>query len=178
MEKKAYNMTLGFMGLAILPMLVMTIGRTAFSWSRNHVTDYDFLLYMCLFGISMVFLIRSLFHPLKHKNLFWKFSQGSWNFIVSMLFACVMFFGVNSPIRIISILHLVFTALAIISAYISMLGYFDKGVKMHAAILATSVGLGGFMFMFLWPLFTTAEAEMWAFFPPMVWVFGTNKLKL
>lgn len=177
MERKERNMTLWFMALAILPMLVMTIGRTAFSWSQNHVTDYDFLLYMCLFGITMTFFLRSLFHVHRHRNLFWKFSQGTWNFIVSMLFACVMFFGVNSEVKFVSTLHLIFTGLAIVSAYVSMLGYYNKGVRLHGAILATSVGLGGFLFMFLWPLFTTAEAEMWAAFPLMVWIFGTNKLK-
>lgn len=126
----------------------------------------------------MIFNERSNKHCLRDKNLFWNFSQGTWNFIVSMLFACVMFFGVNSELKWVSNLHLVFTGLAIVSAYVSMLGYYKGGISLKASILAAVVGLGGFVFMFLWPLFTTAEAEMWAAFPIVVWEFGTDKKRI
>lgn len=178
MKTTAYRLTFGFFLWALIPILIMTIGRTAFSWSQNHLNKFDFLLYAALFGISMVFMLRGLFHPRKDDRIFkifWDVSQGQWNIFVSIMFACVMFFGVNSEIKLISNLHMVFTAIAIVSGHISMLFYPKTDIGFHGAILGSSVGLVGFIFMYLFPFFTTAEAELWTAFPLIVWLIGSTK---
>lgn len=163
--------------MALVPMVIMTIGRTAYSWSQNHASKYDFLLYPCLFGISTVFLIRSIYHPKKDEVLFYGTTQGRWNLYVSLAFALVMFFGVNSEIGFVGTLHKIFTVMAIFMAHIAMLGYYKKGVGLHGSIMGSVFGLVGFFLFYFLMLITIAEAEMWTAFPILIWIIGTTKIK-
>jgi len=181
MEKKAYNRTWAWMVFALVPILVMTIGRTAFSWSQNHSEKYDFLLYPALIGISMVFRLRAFYHSRREEILFkllWPIKHRYWNEFVSWAFIIVLCFGVNSELWWVHKMHIYSTAIAIVSAHVSMLFYYDRGVALHGAILGSSIGLVGFLFMYLFPVFTTAEAELWTAFPLIIWIVFSTKREL
>lgn len=179
MNKESVYMTWFFMGLAIVPMLIMTLGRTALSWSQNHLFQTDYLLYATLSGIMSTFLIRSFQHNRKDRMMFrivWNIRQRHWNRLTALLFACVMFFGVNHD-GLIGTLHLVFTGVAIASAYVGMVWYYQvRTVRSHGAILGAACGVLGFLFAYLTPFLTTAEGEMIAAIPITIYVFSTTKI--
>ncbi len=172
-------MTWFFMGLAMLPILIMTLGRTALSWSQNHLLETDYLLYATLSGIMSTFILRSFTHERKDRFMFhiiwWNLRQRHWNRFIGMLFACVMYFGVNHD-GWIGTLHLVFTGSAIAAAYVGMTMYYRLNtINGHGAILGAACGICGFLFAYLTPFLTTAEGEMIAAIPIMIWIGSTTK---
>lgn len=172
MKKDEVHTTWFAMVFAIVPILVMTLGRTAFSWSQNHLNETDYLLYSALSGILAIFLIRSFSHPKKDEPLF----RLLWNVRNRHMNNGSFFFGVNSPVEWVASAHIYATALAILAANVNMMWYYDKGIYLNASIFGAAVGIFGFLFAYLTPLLTVAEGEMIAALPIIIWIFGTTKI--
>lgn len=178
MRKDAVHTTWLAIAIAIVPILVMTLGKTALSWSQNHFTSTDYLLYPALSGIMAVFLIRSFTHPKKDERLFWIVNNRNWNRLTAFLFSCVLWFGVNSPIEWVGTAHIIATGLAIVSAYVGMsLYYHEDSLAFQGALTGACAGGGLFLFAYLTPFMTIAEGEMFAAVPIIIWVLSTTKIK-
>lgn len=177
MEKEFTYMTRFFIGLAVVSIVIMTIGNTALSWSQNHLLNSDYLLYITLSSIMSIFILRSFLHDRRNRMMFWIIRQRHWNRFIAMLFACVMFFGVNHD-GIIGTLHLVFTALAILAAYIGMMYYYRTNtIEGWGAVVGSASGIGLFLFSYFMPFLTVAEGEMIAAIPIIIWIYSTTKIK-
>lgn len=164
--------------IAIGCILSMVIGRTAESWSQNHTGAYDFLLYGTLLSITVVYLLRGLFHHRKEEKAFrliWRLNKGDFDLITSLFFGFVLIFGVNSSFDWVQFAHIIFTALAIISASIGMVSYFKSGVSLHGAILSIATCGALFLFAYLGNELTTAEGEMIIAFPIVLYLLSTTK---
>lgn len=179
MEKDSVYITRFFIGLAIISIVIMSIGKTALSWSQNHYGAYDFLLYGTLLSITVVYLLRGLFHHRKEEKAFrliWRFNRGDFDLITSLFFGFVLIFGVNSVFDWVQFAHIIFTALAIISASIGMVTYFKSGVSLHGAIMGVCSSGALFLFAYLGNDLTTAEGEMIVSFPIIIYLSSTKKI--
>ena len=113
------------------------------SWSQYADTYNEFLLYLCLGSISIAFIKRGK-----------KYDE-----ITSIFFILIGAFSVNSPIKIVENLHMVFTALAIISAYVGLINHAKDNIMKQSAYisLGTSVLLFSFGYLFNWYSIAIAE---------------------
>ena len=169
------------MGISLFSIIWMTFGRTAESWSQNHRGEYDWLLYPTLFGISLVYFVRSFMHQKKDEKMFriiWIVRHRHWNRVIGIFFGIVFVFGVNAPFEWVRDLHLYTTACAILSANIGMVWYgYKRNMGLNGAIFGAAVGISLFVFSYLLPFTTIAEGEMFVSVPLMIHLFATTKIK-
>jgi len=114
------------------------------SWSQYADTYNEFLLYLCLGSIAIAFIKRGK-----------KYDE-----ITSVLFLLIGAFSVNSPIKIIENLHLVFTALAIISAYIGLINHSKNKIMKQSAYISFGVSILLFSFGYFFNWYSVAAAEL------------------
>ena len=146
--------------IAIGCILAMVFGRFAESWSQNHTGDYDFLLYGTLLSITVVYLLRGLFHHRKEEKALLSLNRGEFDLVTALLFGLVLVFGVNSRFEWVQFLHIIFTGLAIISASVGLVSYYKEGVSLHGAIMGVCSSGALFLFAYLGNDLTTAEGEI------------------
>lgn len=176
MRKEAVYMTWIAMALAILSIFAITVPRLAESWSQTHNTKFDPLLYTTLICIMVTYLLRYFFHPDSEKYTLWKFKQKTIDLTTAVFFFFVAVFGVNSEVGWVSTLHIVFTALAIVTANVGMLAYpYKKKMGLNGAIFASAVGVGIFIFAYFWPWITTADGELYVALPLIGYLIVTTK---
>lgn len=166
--------------LANLCIAFMVLGGYEESWSQNHTNNYDFFLYGTLTSIVGVFLIRSFTHEFKDVLAFRIFhidvKERHLNRLVGYLFFGVLCLGVNSGLKWVKTLHLIFTGLAIGAAYLNLYCYQKRKIMKVAAIFSAVVGIGMFLWSFLGNTLTIAEGEAFAAIPIIIWIWSTTKL--
>lgn len=178
MEKDEYWNSIILWFIALGCMAAMVLGKYAPSWSQNHTTDWDFLLYGALIAIFGVYLIRSFAHPKQDDVAFiWPMviRNRHINRITAFSFMGVAIFGVLSPFWWVETLHLVFTFAAIASGMVGMIYYFPKG-KRQGAILGAVIGSVGFLIGLITNYYSIAEGEGIVALPLAVWLILTTKI--
>ena len=166
---------------AVIIGIVSAILDKENSWSQLHNTDYDPLLYFILGSIMITFLLSYSFHPHREKEITaitWlpkrvsiKLKNGL--ITTAFLFFGVMIFGVNHKNNIISDLHLIFTGLAILSGYITMLTYPTTKNGHLLANIGGLFGLIGFSLGFNFHLYSVSWSEVMAAIPLGVFIYIT-----
>jgi hypothetical protein len=167
--------------------VLMSILNFADSWSEHHYTAYDPLLYTLLLSIVITFLSASSSAKDKFKELTAVYLFGnriSYRLehalrITAFLFCGVIIFGVNNTESIFGVtiqtLHLVFTGLAIVSGYVTMLLYAESQKARLASYIGLGFGLVGFMLGFAFNVYSVSWAETLASIPLAVLIFYINK---
>jgi hypothetical protein len=147
--------------IALALFIVAGLYNYANSLSEHHMTLMDPILYACILAIYTIILILSfvteqgdrvlnkLFgipYRLKH-GLRW----------CAAFFGGVIIFGVNSEMEVIRILHLVFTALAIITGYTIL--WWSGVLSKTWSIVLTIAGAICFSLGFIWDIYSVTWAE-------------------
>jgi len=129
--------------IAFLLGFIMTVLAFNPSWSQWADTYNEWVLYMCLGAIVMAFMKRGQ-----------QFDE-----VTAVMFLLVGAFSVNSESKIVEIAHLIFTGLAITSAYISLIANQTEKMMIISSyaslIIAVITFTGGYFFN--WYLVATAE---------------------
>lgn len=162
-------------GLAVTMGVVMAFLNLYGSWSQHHLTVYDPFLYFTLCCISFSFIMASFAHKNKYRVLT-KFFVMEYRLehcfrLTAYLFAGVIVFGVNSPVKFIEILHFIFTGLGIVSGYVGLLFYYKDKKGRNFSYLLTAIGIGGFVLGFIFKLYSTSWAEVIAAAPLALWMY-------
>ena len=162
-------------GLALVLGVIMAILNLYGSWSQHHLTVFDPFLYATLCSISFSFVMASFAHKHKYRVLT-KFFNIEYRLehcfrLTAYLFAGVIVFGVNSPIKFIELLHFIFTGLGIVSGYIGLLFYYKNKKGRLFSYFLTLIGVGGFVLGFIFKLYSTSWAEVIAAAPLAVWMY-------
>ena len=148
------------------------------SWSQQHNTDYDFLLYLTLGSILITFIKASDNHPQREreitsinwlpKRLSIKLKHGF--FITALMFLGIITFGVNHRLEWVVNLHLMFTGLAILTGYLTMLTY-PEGNNHKWSNIGAAIGLTGFILGFVFNLYSVSWAEVIISIPLAIFIF-------
>ena len=157
--------------------VVMVSFNLAPSWSQYARTLEEPLLFATLISVSFVFLIKSYSHDSRDLKLFNVFGMNvrnkHLNKFTSVCFALVLVFPVTHPYAWISNAHLVFTALAIGSAYVEM-GFYSRTLLSYIGI-----GLGAALFFiaYLLKLYTVGLGELFATIPIAIFtIYNIKKI--
>lgn len=135
----------------------------AISWSRGHLTEMDYNLYLSLGGIFGVFLLTGTQEQGIKRTMDW---------ITALMFLGILAFGVNSPLAWVHTAHLIFTGLGIVSALVNNYVWQEKGVMKNAALLSGANVLLVFFFLaYKGNAMTIAMGEAIAAIPPTILVF-------
>ena len=143
------------------------------SWSQYAGNAEDPFLYATLFLICLSFYGASVVHSKRYKILFWikstdiRFEHLAR--VVAFLFGGVLIFSVNSPVKFIEILHLIFTGSAIGIGYV-LLWFYTKKVW---SFIGVCFGVIGFVLGFVFNLYSTAWAEVLAALPLGIFMYMT-----
>ena len=175
--------------LIVLISLIVAVSTGVFvaimnkqpSWSQQHNTDYDFLLYLTLGSILITFIKASDNHPQRDreitsinwlpKRLSIKLKHGF--FTTALMFLGVITFGVNHRFEWVVNLHLIFTGLAIVTGYISLLTYPETSKGHKLANIGSAIGLTGFILGFVFNFYSVSWAEVIVSIPLAIFIFVT-----
>ena len=122
------------------------------SWSQYADTSNEYLLYLCLGAIVMAFMKRGQ-----------KFDE-----ITAVMFIMVGVFSVNSENKTIEILHLIFTGLAIISAYVSLIANQTDPMMIKSSYVALGTALVLFLGGYFFSWYAVAIAELLVSVPLLI----------
>lgn len=143
------------------------------SWSQYAGNTEDPFLYATLFLICLSFYGASVAHNKRYKTLFWvksidiRFEHLAR--VVAFLFGGVLIFSVNSPVKFIEILHLIFTGSAIGIGYVLLLFYTKKAWS----LIGVGFGVIGFLLGFVFGVYSVAWAEVIAAIPLALFMYMT-----
>lgn len=172
---------------ALLLGVLVAILNYRNSWSELHYTVYDPLLNLILLSIVTTFLsasatVKDRFEELTALYIFgerisYRLEHGlRWT---ALLFAGVLIFGVNNRAEILEItirdLHFIFTGLAIVSGYITMLLYAESAKHRTISYILTGFGLVGFLMGFMLHLYSVSWAEVFASLPMALFIYYIAK---
>lgn len=169
----------------ILLCVVMAIISPENSASSNHMTMYDPLLYAFL--ISMIIALLNLYHTAVEKELHLAQVVGiniklKHGLIYTMwAFVGVLIFGVNNEASIFGVsiyaLHLIFTGIGIFFGNLLMLFYAKTPQERKFSYYKTGFSLIGFALGFIFNLYSTTWAEVFAALPIAYTAYLINKKK-
>ncbi|NNE30733.1 MAG: hypothetical protein HKN40_00030, partial [Winogradskyella sp.] len=119
------------------------------SWSQYAGNVQEPFLYATLFFISLAFMMVSFEHPDKLKELFvvkgMEVRLEHITRVIAYLFGGVLVFSVNSEVKVVETLHLIFTGSAILTGYLMLMTFYKQSiVKKNLALLGTLFGIIGF----------------------------------
>lgn len=165
--------------LAIVLSSIMVILNLYPSWSQYARTLEEYLLLATLSSISSLFLIRSFTHPEKDRILFlWPIDVRieHINRYTGFLFIGVLCTPVTHPEWYINIPHLIFTALAILTAYAQLYFYYpnDKILKTSSR-LSIAIGLMGFAGGYFFDYYSIGMGELIIALTLIIFILTTNK---
>lgn len=157
-------------------ILMASVNIFAPSWSQNAGTSLDPFLYATLILISFSFLISSSAHPQSLReitkfpfNISFKLKHA--HTAIALFFGGVIIFSVNNTS--VEWLHLLFTALAIGTGYVTMLIYPETINGKMWAWIGFIIGIGGFLLGFLFHTYSIAYGEVIAAIPLVIWNYVT-----
>jgi hypothetical protein len=146
--------------IAFILGFIMTVLAFNPSWSQYADTFNEYLLYMCLGAIIMAFMKR----------------LNKYDEVTAVMFIMVGAFSVNSTVKWVEIAHLIFTGLAIVSAYISLIAnQTDKMMRLSSYIalgMATVLFLGGYFFSW----YAVAVAELIVSVPLLINFYAKHSI--
>jgi len=164
---------------AVVTGIVAAILNKAESFSQLHDTPWDILLKMFLASVLWAFLLSLATHKEKDREITkikWintsvKLKHGFvWT---ALFFTMVLILGVNHQDKWVRDLHLVFTGLAILSGYLTMLTFPETRSGHMWANIGSVIGLVGFSLGFNFGLYTVSWAEVLASIPLAVFIYKT-----
>jgi len=173
--------------LIIVVLITLTLFLTSLmvilnlhpSWSQYARSLHEPILLAALSAISSTFLIRSFTHPHKNGKLFGlgkiTVRMEHINRYTGFFFIGVLCTPVTHPAWYIESAHLLFTGLAILTAYSQLVFFYESGLGRILAVVGTVVGIGGFLIGFLTKWYSTGMGELIAAVPIVVFVLSTNK---
>lgn len=151
--------------LTIVLAVVMVSLNIAPSWSQYARTMEEPLLFATLISISFVHLIKAYSFSDREFKLFnvigMNVRSKHMNKATAILFALVLVFPVTHPNEWISNLHLVFTGLAIGSAYLEM-GFYSRSLLSYVGI---GLGVSLFCIAYFLGVYTVGMGELLAATP-------------
>ena len=159
------------------------------SWSDHVVDDrYRPVLNLILIMISLVFLFTSIKAVEKDKVLtkvFYIPLRLGWALrVTGFLFICIIIFELNNKTVLLNlslndkisivityhVLHYVFTALSIISGYLTMLFYFDTKKERLWSYIGVTFGAILFSLGFAFHLYSVSWSEVLVSIPLLFWI--------
>lgn len=160
--------------LAVLLCVIMAIFSDAGSASQNHLGDLDFLLYAFL--MSIILPCAFLRSTAKEKDLelteLFNISVKLKQALTYMMFAfCgVLIFGVNNHYELgfgitVSHLHFIFTGAGILIGNFIILFYAKTEKARRLSYIQVAISLVGFALGFIFGLYSTTWAEVFAAIP-------------
>lgn len=169
--------------IALILGVLMAVLNYKNSWSQLHFTAYDPLLNATLLSIVLTFYSASTKVKDRYKEItaiYFLKHRISYRLehalrVTAFLFAGVLVFGVNNPSDLLGVtvhdLHFVFTGLAIVSGYLTLILHAETKKDRICSGILTAFGLTGFALGFLFNLYSVSWAEVLAALPMAVFIY-------
>ena len=142
--------------IALILGFIMTVLNLYPSWSEHHSMPEEKMLTTFMLCVSFAYIIRSLKAVNRNYLAYKKLRVSNFDFTTAVLFGCILIFPVTTDFN----LHYIFTALAIITAYLGFaLSQTEKIMKISAW---SFMGIGAVLFLggLLLRWYTTGTAEL------------------
>ena len=142
--------------IALILGFIMTVLNLYPSWSEHHSMPEEKMLTTFMLCVSFAYIIRSLKSVDKDYLAYKKLRVSNFDFTTAVFFGCILIFPVTTDFN----LHYIFTALAIITAYLGLaLSQTQKEMKISAWV---SMGVGTVLFLggLLLGWYTTGTSEL------------------
>ena len=162
--------------IAFVIALIMVSLNIYPSWSQHARTLEEPLLFATLLSIINCFMIRSYTAINRDNKVFKNITVSQLDFTTAIFFSFVLVFPVTHPDKWIEIAHFIFTALAIITAYLNMVLQQTEKMMKIASKFAFVVALALFLIGMLTNWYNVGIGEILVTVALIIHVYNTKTM--